>query len=116
MRITTTESIIPNLIPDAWDVDLDEVGSSGLQFEPKNLGDEFDVSVTINAQLGVLITFNLEIYFDHEDMEVISCTNSGAWADKMFESSIDDSVGQILLAGYGGTLVEASIFPDFLIF
>ena len=69
--VTHIDSITPNLTPDAWDVDIDEVGgTTGLQFDPKIYGDEFTVSIKINAQLGSLITYSLSIYFESLDLEV----------------------------------------------
>ena len=44
---TFTTSIIPNLEPNEWDVDIDQVNANRLQFEPQVLDDEFEFYVRI---------------------------------------------------------------------
>ena len=75
------------------------MGTTGLQFNPKSLADVFDVSIKINAELGTLLTFALQLFYNHQDLQVVSCKQSGGWADRMFEASVDDKEGEILLAG-----------------
>ena len=70
------------------DIDIDEIGSSGLQFDPKSTGDKLNVKVVINSETGGLFTIQFKIFYDDSVLDVESCTKSGHWADKSMAISL----------------------------
>ena len=95
----TLSHLNPNLEPTPWDVDMDMIGSSGLQFDAKHFGDHFDVVIRINAENGALVTFSLKIWYDPEVLLPTECYKMGAWSDKNYEENGESTPGEILLVG-----------------
>jgi hypothetical protein len=81
--VVNTARIKPNLKPDTWDgdVDLEMVDADGFQFDGVSTGDEFEIKLMVNANEGFLLSFSLLVYYDPAVFEVISCYQSGVWAD-----------------------------------
>ena len=95
----TTTELLPNLIPEQWDLDIDMINSAGLQFEPQVAGDTFTVAITTNTLTDALVTFSVKVWYDPEILTVNGCEKSGAWIDKSYESNTESIAGQILLIG-----------------
>ena len=56
-QIQEITSLKPNLTPDNWDVDLNMIGTRGLQFDPKSKGNTFVPVVTNIVLLPFLKTW-----------------------------------------------------------
>jgi len=106
--VTQTITIVTNLQPGPWDVDIDEVETvessqfdDKLQFRPKTVGESFTFAVRVNSTPGWLVTFAIRIWYDPSQLRASNCVGSGDWTNKIFESKIDN--GEILLVGVDGS-------------
>jgi hypothetical protein len=86
------------LQPTSWDMDLDMIGTNGLQFNNKNKDQDFTLMIRISAESGSLVTFGANLYYDIRQIRPTNCVKTGAWIDKDLAINIDEP-GQILLAG-----------------
>ena len=73
------------------------VDADGFQFDGVSTGDEFEIKLMVNANEEFVLSFSLLVYYDPAVFEVISCYQSGVWADKQWEENKDSVPGEIYL-------------------
>lgn len=98
-----------NLDPDVGDVDIGDV--TGVPLNPAHVGESFVASVRINSGNRVLGSFDVEIVYDSELLEVVS-VNEGADMTGFFvadKSSQTSQTGKVRIAG--ALSIESQVHP-----
>ena len=85
-----------NLDPDVGDVDIGDV--TGIPLKPAHVGETFTAAVRINSGSVVLGSFDVEIAYDNELLEVDS-VNEGADMIGFFIAAIPVQTGKVRIAG-----------------
>jgi hypothetical protein len=99
MQVEVNHTIIANLLPDPWDVDLGRSG--GLQFPHLSSSEFVNVDVFVNAANGPLLSMDIQILFDYGAISIIDCVAGDDWAASV-EFAMDEVQGQVYIAGAGG--------------
>ena len=93
---TATFAFACNLDPDVGDVDIGDV--SGVPLKPALVGETFIAAVRINSGNVALGSFDVEIVYDSEFLEVLS-VSEGADMVGLFIADISGQTGKVRIAG-----------------
>jgi len=101
-------TVYANLVADSYDVDMGS--SSKAPFGSVNVGDSFLVPVRIQAGLLDVTSFQLELMFDSDVIQVASdseCSIGSKWTSA-WDCTTNDPVNKVLIAGVCGLLPTSS--------
>ena len=85
-----------NLSPDVGDVDIGNV--TGVPLKPVSIGESLTAAVRINAGNMILGSFDVEIIYDNELLEVVS-VSEGTDMVGFFTTNIFSEIGKVRIAG-----------------